>query len=115
MRHEDISTTLTYYVGRNAEATADAVWDAFSRTSASNSGLKGEAESSGGVSHAFVMLAAAQRKTREKPCFAAFFALSADRLKLPKTAPKCPFRLSVTTGAHSGAALHRILSNGNRD
>jgi integrase len=29
MRHEDISTTLTYYVGRNAEATADAVWDAF--------------------------------------------------------------------------------------
>jgi integrase len=32
MRHENISTTLTFYVGRNAEATADAVWDAFAST-----------------------------------------------------------------------------------
>ena len=28
MRHEDISTTMKYYVGTNAEATADAVWAA---------------------------------------------------------------------------------------
>ena len=26
MRHESIETTLKYYVGRNAEATADAIW-----------------------------------------------------------------------------------------
>ncbi len=28
MRHESIDTTLRYYVGRDAEATADAVWEA---------------------------------------------------------------------------------------
>jgi len=28
MRHESIQTTMTYYVGRNAEATAEVVWDA---------------------------------------------------------------------------------------
>lgn len=34
MRHESIQTTLDFYVGRNAEATADAVWEAFAYTSA---------------------------------------------------------------------------------
>jgi integrase len=29
MRHESIETTLRYYVGTNAERTADACWDAF--------------------------------------------------------------------------------------
>jgi len=29
MRHENIQTTMRYYVGRNAERTAEAVWDAF--------------------------------------------------------------------------------------
>ena len=29
MRHEDISTTMKYYVGRNAEKTADALWEAY--------------------------------------------------------------------------------------
>lgn len=29
MRHESIETTLKYYVGQNAEATADAVWNAW--------------------------------------------------------------------------------------
>jgi len=33
MRHEDISTTMKFYVGRNAQRTADEVWDAFARTS----------------------------------------------------------------------------------
>ena len=31
MRHADIKTTLTYYVGKNAERTADAVYDAFAK------------------------------------------------------------------------------------
>ena len=31
MRHEDITTTMRFYVGKNAEATADAVWEAASR------------------------------------------------------------------------------------
>ncbi|QDU27765.1 Tyrosine recombinase XerC [Anatilimnocola aggregata] len=31
MRHEDISTTMRFYVGKNAEATADAVWEAAGR------------------------------------------------------------------------------------
>jgi integrase len=26
MRHEDIATTMKFYVGQNAEATADAIW-----------------------------------------------------------------------------------------
>ena len=26
MRHEDISTTMRYYVGRNAQVTADVLW-----------------------------------------------------------------------------------------
>lgn len=30
MRHTSISTTLTFYVGRNSEATADALWEAVS-------------------------------------------------------------------------------------
>jgi hypothetical protein len=29
MRHESIQTTMRYYVGRNAEATADAAWAAY--------------------------------------------------------------------------------------
>ncbi len=29
MRHESIQTTQAYYVERNAEAAADAIWDAF--------------------------------------------------------------------------------------
>jgi len=37
MRHEDISTTLKYYVGQNAEATADAVWAAVVDTSVDTS------------------------------------------------------------------------------
>jgi hypothetical protein len=32
MRHEDISTTMKYYVGQNAEATADALWAAAGNT-----------------------------------------------------------------------------------
>jgi hypothetical protein len=28
MRHESIETTMSYYVGRNAERTADALWAA---------------------------------------------------------------------------------------
>jgi len=31
MRHESIETTLRYYVGSNAERTADACWEAFDR------------------------------------------------------------------------------------
>lgn len=33
MRHESIDTTLRYYVGQNAESTADTVWEAASRNS----------------------------------------------------------------------------------
>jgi len=29
MRHQDITTTQQFYVGRNAEASADVIWDAF--------------------------------------------------------------------------------------
>lgn len=28
MRHEDISTTMKFYVGKEAEATADVLWEA---------------------------------------------------------------------------------------
>ena len=32
MRHESIETTMRYYVGRNANTTADAVWEAYRRS-----------------------------------------------------------------------------------
>jgi len=32
MRHEDIETTMRYYVGQNAQATADAIWEASGNT-----------------------------------------------------------------------------------
>jgi hypothetical protein len=32
MRHEDISTTMKFYVGKNAEAIADAAWAAVGDT-----------------------------------------------------------------------------------
>ena len=34
MRHKSIDTTLRYYVGRNAAATADEVWKAYERQAA---------------------------------------------------------------------------------
>ena len=37
MRHESIETTLRYYVGRNAQATADVLWEAHKKTQLGNS------------------------------------------------------------------------------
>jgi hypothetical protein len=37
MRHESIETTLRYYVGRNAQATAKTLWDAHKKATNSNS------------------------------------------------------------------------------
>ena len=34
MRHESIDTTMRFYVGRNAEAAADALWQAVANVSA---------------------------------------------------------------------------------
>lgn len=31
MRHESIDTTMKFYIGRNAQATADALWDAYEK------------------------------------------------------------------------------------
>jgi integrase len=38
MRHESIETTLRYYVGTNAERTADACWDAFQKSAGGAAG-----------------------------------------------------------------------------
>ncbi|MBW3597693.1 MAG: site-specific integrase [Planctomycetes bacterium] len=38
MRHESIETTMKFYVGRNAERTADAIWEAFSAGSGNSFG-----------------------------------------------------------------------------
>src|SRR5690349_1868541 len=38
MRHEDIETTLKYFVGQNAEAVADAVWATVESDRTSGSG-----------------------------------------------------------------------------
>jgi len=37
MRHESIETTLRYYVGRNAQATAKTLWEAHRKATAGNS------------------------------------------------------------------------------
>ena len=38
MRHELIETTLRFYVGRNAEAAAKVMWDAYQREAGNKSG-----------------------------------------------------------------------------
>jgi hypothetical protein len=40
MRHESIDTTMKYYVGRNAERTADAAWAAYEAVNARQGGVK---------------------------------------------------------------------------
>lgn len=40
MRHDDISTTMTYYVDLNAEEMADAVWSAIANTFANTGPAK---------------------------------------------------------------------------
>lgn len=46
MRHEDIGTTMAYYVGQNAESTADAVWEAMARQSTVSSTVTKKASES---------------------------------------------------------------------
>lgn len=54
MRHEEIGTTMKYYVGQNAESTADAIWAAFGDTfgdtskSAETANSKNPLKTSGG-------------------------------------------------------------------
>jgi hypothetical protein len=40
MRHESIETTLKFYVGRNAETTAEALWQAVSGNTSGNRAAK---------------------------------------------------------------------------
>jgi integrase len=47
MRHESIETTLRYYVGRNAESTAEVVWQAFESGNTSGNTLPEMADFSG--------------------------------------------------------------------
>jgi integrase len=49
MRHESIDTTMKYYVGRNAEATADALWAAFDGAERSNGNTNGNNPSEAGA------------------------------------------------------------------
>jgi integrase len=46
MRHASIATPLAYYVGQNAEAAADAIWDAFGDTSVDTPERKENADGS---------------------------------------------------------------------
>jgi hypothetical protein len=41
MRHENIETTMRYYVGRNADTVADAVWKAYEGQIGNNYGNNG--------------------------------------------------------------------------
>ncbi len=44
MRHESITTTMQFYVGRNAERTADALWEAVENQKSNTSGNSGHFE-----------------------------------------------------------------------
>ncbi|MBC7853998.1 MAG: site-specific integrase [Pirellulaceae bacterium] len=44
MRHEDISTTMRYYVGRNAQRTADVLWEAHERATGNTLGNNANSE-----------------------------------------------------------------------
>ena len=52
MRHESIDTTMKYYVGRNAEATADACWEAFEAAGQASSNTFGNSNSTAGTKQA---------------------------------------------------------------
>ncbi len=41
MRHESIQTRMAYYVGRNAQTTADAVWAAYGQNRGRNGAILG--------------------------------------------------------------------------
>lgn len=45
MRHADISTTMKYYVGSEAEATADVLWDAVAREEPTSGNILGNSRS----------------------------------------------------------------------
>jgi integrase len=47
MRHESISTTMQFYVGRSAQATADVVWQAYARASSTRKIGNGKGDSLG--------------------------------------------------------------------
>ncbi|HEX5472037.1 MAG TPA: hypothetical protein VFW73_09130 [Lacipirellulaceae bacterium] len=44
MRHEDISTTMKFYVGREAEATADVLWAAVEKPGKAGSKRRGNTQ-----------------------------------------------------------------------
>ena len=44
MRHESIETTMKFYVGRNAETTADALWAAVAGNTLGNTSENGQSE-----------------------------------------------------------------------
>jgi len=48
MRHENIETTLKYCVGRNAQSTADVLWEAVAGNTSGNSGQKSTPETPAG-------------------------------------------------------------------
>lgn len=50
MRHESIETTLRFYVGRNAESTADVLWEAHERAGSNTFGNTGQNHPSDGAS-----------------------------------------------------------------
>jgi integrase len=45
MRHASIETTMKYYVGRNAQATANALWASYERRLGTQLGTRGQEES----------------------------------------------------------------------
>jgi hypothetical protein len=47
MRHESVETTMRFYVGQNADATADAVWDAWGQLGATLGASSGQSGESG--------------------------------------------------------------------
>jgi hypothetical protein len=50
MRHESIDTTMAFYVGRNAERTADALWAAVENQKSNISGNSAQSEGTAGES-----------------------------------------------------------------
>ena len=48
MRHESIDTTLRFYVGRNAQATADILWEAHEKATGNDFGSAGQKQPSEG-------------------------------------------------------------------
>jgi hypothetical protein len=114
MRHESIETTLRFYVGTDAQRTAEAAWEAYERTVAAVfSGGFANSLANSDASGPPVPPAENRRKPKRRhvviPSEAAGARTQDQRIKSPML-----YRLSYSLGVNPTEAAHRSNGDGRR-